>query len=108
MSGETERWLHHAREDLENARATLTGERWSATSFHVQQAVEKALKGLWLATRHEAPPRVHDLVRLAEELGVPEDWHSELDALTRVYLLSRYPDVAADADDSVEPDRCQS
>lgn len=98
MRNETERWLHHAREDLETARVTLAGKRWSATSFHAQQAAEKALKALWIETKGEPPPRIHDLVPLAEEAGLPRDWTGELDVLTRVYLVTRYPDAVREGE----------
>jgi HEPN domain-containing protein len=91
MRTETGHWLRHAKEDLVTARVTLEGKRWAATSFHAQQAAEKALKALWLERKGLEPPRTHDLVRLAQETGAPDDWLEEVDALSRVYLLSRYP-----------------
>ena len=92
MRVETGRWLRYADDELETARVTLAGGRWGATSFHAQQAVEKALKALWLEQKSAEPPRVHDLVHLAEEVSLPSQWNEELDALSRVYIVARYPE----------------
>ena len=73
----------------------LAADRWSAASFHAQQAAEKALKALYRERKDEDPPRIHDLVRLAQELRVSERWLPELDPLSRVYLVTRYPGEAA-------------
>jgi HEPN domain-containing protein len=94
MRPETERWLSYAREDLLNVRAMLAAGRWAAASFHAQQAAEKALKALYRERRDEEPPKIHDLVRIAEEVEAPEDWTEELDMLSRVYLITRYPGEA--------------
>ena len=96
MRAETERWLRYAGEDLLTARVTLTGKRQAAASFHAQQAAEKALKALWVERKGLEPPRTHDLVRLAEETGLPSEWLEELDVLSRVYLVSRYPEALAE------------
>ncbi len=96
MRAETERWLRYASEDVATARVTLAGKRWAAASFHAQQAAEKAIKALWVERKSLEPPRTHDLVRLAEEMGLPSDWLEEIDTLSRVYLLSRYPGASAE------------
>ena len=98
MLPEAETWLRYANEDLATARVTLAGGRWAATSLHAQQAAEKALKALWLERRKLPPPRTHDLVRLAGDLSLPSEWVPEIDALSRVYLASRYPAALGDDD----------
>jgi len=93
MRAETERWLHYAREDLETARVTYQGERWTATSFHAQQAAEKALKALWVEQQGAEAPRTDDLVRLAQDVGYLAESAADLDELTQSYVASRYPDA---------------
>jgi HEPN domain-containing protein len=106
MRRETERWLRHALDDAETARVTLEGRRWAATSLHAQQAVEKALKALWVERKDNEPPRTHDLVRLGDEFDVPREWLGEFAVMTEAYLVSRYPDadVETDAGSRIEPD----
>lgn len=82
MRVEASRWWRRAVDDLETARVTLGARRWAPTVFFAQQAAEKALKAVWLERTGEAPPRTHDLVRLAEMTGCdarPE----QLDELSR-------------------------
>ena len=93
MMSATERWWAYAERDLETARVLLAAGRWGGVSFFAQQAVEKGLKALLVRASGGLPPRVHDLVRLAELAGVSEDLWSELDDLSRAYVLTRYPDA---------------
>lgn len=89
-------WHEKAAGDLEAARACLESPRvpgW-IVGFHLQQAVEKALKGLLVLAEREAP-RTHDLAalhRLLKEAGgvhplTPE----ELQALQPFAVDERYP-----------------
>ncbi|MDZ4279063.1 MAG: HEPN domain-containing protein [Dehalococcoidia bacterium] len=107
MRRETERWLQYARDDLDTARVTYDGERWTATSFHAQQAAEKALKALWFERRGGEPPRTHDLVRLAQDVGYPDEHAGELDAMTQSYVVSRYPDAIDDGSARIDKDTAE-
>ena len=63
-------WRAKAAGDLEAARvclATSTVPAW-IVGFHLQQAAEKAFKGMLVAAGCE-PPRTHDLVRLHQMLS---------------------------------------
>jgi HEPN domain-containing protein len=100
MQPAPERWWAYAERDLGTAKAVAGAARWEAVSFFAQQAVEKGLKALIVRTSGDLPPRVHDLVRLAEMTGVPEDLWPELDDLSRAYVMTRYPDaIPGDATD---------
>jgi len=88
-----ERWWEYAERDLGAARVLFRAERWDGVSFHAQQAVEKGLKALLVRASGGLPPRVHDLVRLGELVGVAEEVLSELDELSRAYVVTRYPDA---------------
>lgn len=100
-------WLEKAQDDLDAARLYLESDRvatWIA-GFHLQQAVEKAMKGL-LVLSGRTPPRTHDLVRLADlldELGAPLPIAlSDLLALLPFAVEDRYPlltDAASSRED---------
>jgi HEPN domain-containing protein len=63
---------------------------------------------MWVERKQVAPPRVHDLVRLAEEFDLPAAWSTDLDALTRAYTVSRYPDIVIDDQaDTMGPGRAR-
>lgn len=85
--------LQKAREDLSAAQALIASENQAdhVIGFHLQQAVEKALKAV-LADRAVEIPRTHDLAYLWELLDdqeIPEPVASS-DWLTPWGVLFRY------------------
>lgn len=89
-------WHSRAADDARVLRLGVKNRQFADAvfGFHAQQAVEKALKAV-LAARGLAPPRIHDLVRLAhlvEKAGVPvpEDVWAAAD-LTAYATVYRYP-----------------
>jgi HEPN domain-containing protein len=99
--------LQKAREDLSAAQALIATEDQAdhVIGFHLQQAVEKALKAV-LADRAVEIPRTHDLAYLVELLGDQEipgsvassDWLTPWGVLFR---YDSYPD-ALDRDKGLE------
>jgi HEPN domain-containing protein len=93
---EAQRWLAKADEDLAAARVLIGGSLADPAAFHVQQAVEKALKALLVAANQEIR-RTHDLETLSSE--VSKHWPSlaslasSLTSVSEWYLISRYPDM---------------
>lgn len=86
-------WLHFADSDMLSAE-TLHGSGQELNAiFHLQQAVEKTLKALWVKRRKAAAPRIHNLRDLVERLGL--DLAGErlliLEKLSEYYVESRYP-----------------
>jgi HEPN domain-containing protein len=93
--GETEQgWVDQAGYDLDTARAMLASGRYLYVLFCCQQAVEKALKAVIVARTGALPPRVHNLVRLAEVANVESDRDRLrfLGELSAYYIQSRYPE----------------
>ena len=97
MRPEIQRWIEQAENDLLDARATLKAERYAATAFHCQQAVEKALKALYMLQREEDAPRSHSLVFLGSETGALSRFGDFLRELTPAYIDTRYPDAAIES-----------
>ena len=92
---EAEEWLRAAEDDLEDARILLRAGRYAGAAFHAHQAAEKALKAAIVELRRELPPCLHNLVRLADILGIRDE--EILEALRRLnphYRVARYPDAA--------------
>jgi len=92
MTSIPEQWAERAQYDLETARAMLKSGRFLYVLFCCQQAVEKMLKGV-IAKRTEAlPPRLHDLMRLAEHAGLDlgEEQVAFMLALSEYYVKTRY------------------
>ena len=88
-----ENWAEQSRYDVNTAQAMLEAGRYRYVFFCCQQAIEKMLKAVYAARKNETPPRVHNLMRLAETAGVSvSDKQAEfLRELTAYYVISRYP-----------------
>lgn len=85
-----EEWFILAEYDLETARIMFKTGRFKYVPFMCQQAIEKIFKGIISDTVF--PPRIHDLVRLAELAGVElgEEELLMLEKLSSLYIRVRY------------------
>lgn len=77
-----------------SAGAMFKAGRYLHVLFCCQQAVEKALKAVIVARTGELPPRVHNLLRLAEvaQIASDEERLQFLGELSGYYIQSRYPE----------------
>ena len=87
-------WFRKADSDLADARRSVASEGpYDTACFHVQQALEKYLKG-YLAWREQAIPRTHDLEELqrlcVEQAPLPELAALDLTELTAYGVELRY------------------
>jgi HEPN domain-containing protein len=94
MSSASKQWTEQARYDLDTARAMFDSGRYLYVLFCCQQAVEKALKAIIVRRTDDFPPRLHNLLRLAEIAGIKmesdrEDFFGELSGY---YIQTRYPE----------------
>ncbi|MBI1885165.1 MAG: HEPN domain-containing protein [Chloroflexi bacterium] len=96
MKPETAEWLEIAERDLLAARLMLEKDFYQQTVFYCQQSIEKLLKAIW-TERHGVGthPRVHNLVKLADGLGldIPAKSRDILVDLTDQVFPSRYPEA---------------
>lgn len=94
MSETEQGWVDQAQYDLETARAMLASGRYLYVLFCCQQAVEKALKAVIVRKTGAMPPRVHNLLRLAEAADARADQEQSrfLGELSAYYIQSRYPE----------------
>jgi len=93
MKKEVENWWKQAKVDLATAKDNVNIERFSYAIFLSEQAVEKALKSLYLKKFNEIP-RIHDLTIFAKTLNLPLELYHDCEDLTNVYTETRYPDVS--------------
>jgi|YNPMSStandDraft_1061717.scaffolds.fasta_scaffold36217_3 HEPN domain-containing protein len=104
MRGEAERWLRRALEDLDAASSLEASRHPDVMAFLAQQAVEKALKAVWVELGL-LPPRTHDLGYLwgAVKDGVMVDLNPDhLDFLTRFGVDACYPDLVVRPEEARE------
>lgn len=97
MRGEIRAWWEQAQADLRTAEVTANGDRYYASVFFCQQAVEKALKALFLRKRRDPQAQEmfsHSLIFVGKACGLPDRFHSFLRDLTSEYVNTRYPSAA--------------
>ena len=90
-----ERWLRQAERDLDDARFTLSGERYNLACFLAQQCAEKAVKaflfdkGASYVWGHSVAELCLDAAKLDGDFTA---LGKEIGPLDRYYIPTRYPD----------------
>lgn len=97
MRKETEMWFKQAKADLKTAKDCLTTKNYYACAFFSQQALEKALKAMFLTEKRKIPPKTHNLLDISLELNIPEEFLTTARELTPEFIITRYPDAAGGA-----------
>ncbi len=94
MEKQTAYWLTSAQHDLEVAESLFQAGKYDWCLFVGHLVLEKALKAWYVKTAGEFPPRMHDLVRLADlaEVGFEDETLEFLDAVNTFNIATRYPD----------------
>ena|SRR3989338_605796 len=92
MKEEARRWFKKAKQDLSSAKYNYKGRKYDVSAFLCQQSAEKALKALLFKKSGEIR-KIHDLVELGKNVGLPSDLLDKAKELTLAYTYSRYPDV---------------
>ncbi len=90
----TENWLAQVDYDLATGEQMLRGGRYIYVIFMCHLAVEKALKALISEETQKFPPRIHDLIDLAQRARLaPSQQQREFIArLSDASVVTRYPD----------------
>ena len=104
MADSTPRWVTQSLYDLETAKAMLDSGRYFSVLFCCQQAVENMRKALIAKRTNALPPRLHNLVRLAEvsTLVVPEEIARLFRKLTDFSIVSRYPEELTQEEGAID------
>ena|SRR3989344_3836374 len=93
MTMDAKSWLSEAHAKRKDAEAALQCKRFSAACFWSQQAAELGLKAVFLLQKNETPPRVHDLIMLANQVHAPAAIKEASMVLNPAYTSARYIDV---------------
>lgn len=64
-------WIEEAAEALKVAEHLFDKKDYSYSLFFGHLAVEKTLKAIYIQKKGEHGPQIHNLVRLAEQAGIP-------------------------------------
>ncbi len=85
-------WMEKAHRELAAAKVMLEHGFLDNVFFHCQQALELALKGLYIDRHGELAPKIHNLVELSNyiPIAVPDQFGTLFRRLSRIYVRSRY------------------
>jgi HEPN domain-containing protein len=89
---EKDKWMNRALHDIETAEYNLKGNILDAAAFYCQQAVEKALKALYIK-EYKKLIRSHDLLFLGNKINLPDELIEICDGINPFYTGTRYPDM---------------
>jgi len=84
-------WLEQAERDMKSAKNSLNSKDYYVSALLSQQAVEKALKFLFLKKNGKLM-KIHDLVKLAREINAPQEIIEKCAKINPVYVEVRYPE----------------
>jgi len=90
---EVELWWKQALKDIEAAEINFKNKIYYVAAFLSQQAVEKALKALYIKKLRKSPGNTHSLIYLGKEVNIPNELIENLRKLTPDFVISRYPDI---------------
>ena len=87
-------WLESAAHDMEVAETLFKSQKYDWCLFIGHLVIEKVLKAFYVRDKKEAPPWIHNLVRLAENtaLQLSEEQLMFLANVNDFNIESRYPD----------------
>ena len=87
-------WLNSANHDLDVAETLFQNEKYDWCLFIAHLVLEKTLKAFYVKNRGKLPPRIHDLVRMADmaKIEFEEDTLEFMDAVNTFNISTRYPD----------------
>ena len=88
-------WRESAQRDFDSAKAIFSSGRYDWCLYVGHLALEKTLKALFVKkNNNKIPPKIHNLVRLAELSGVVLDDEQKffLDKVNDFNIQARYPD----------------
>ena len=86
-------WVCYSDRDVKSARLLFEAGDFAPVMFFLQQGIEKRLKAILVMNTGQEPPRVHNLLHLAEllNLELSEEAEGLLFDLTQLYITTRYP-----------------
>lgn len=87
-------WLNSAAHDLDAAEALFVSGKYDWCLFIGHLVIEKVLKAFYARDNDATPPKIHNLLNLAEntELALSEPHKQLLGEANRFNIETRYPD----------------
>ncbi len=92
---ESKSWFERAEKDLKAAKDSFTSGNYDWACFQSHQAVEKALKAVYIEKSNELI-KTHDLVFLAKKIHASQAIIDNCKILSVLYVATRYPDKSSE------------
>ena len=103
-------WLDLAAEDLIIADTMLKNKHYLYVGFMCHQIIEKSLKAVVMQEINEIPPKIHQLVKLAQKARVhvkmTEDQRELLRELNPLNIEARYPEYKSQIAQKLTEEYC--
>ena len=92
-------WRKGANDALDDAQYLILGGRITLGLFAIHLALEKAIKAHVIKKTNKMPPRIHNLLSLAQLISLPLSAEQErlLAALNAFNIRGRYPDMPGES-----------
>ena len=113
MNDKVKYWLDTAEYDIDTARGMLKIGKYLYVGFMCHLTIEKALKGIIArdCVEGEIPPKIHNLLKLAEKAGLfgimTEEQKNVLRELNPLNIEARYPEYKAQIAALLSADKCK-
>ena len=103
-------WIDLAKEDLDVAKSLYDSGKFLYCGFFCHLSAEKALKSI-IEAKENTPPKIHNLIRLAELAELFDVMSSEqvdlLSLLNPLQLEARYPTYKQQLQELLTSDYCE-
>ena len=110
MLNKADYWLDLCDEDMITAKLLLKGKRLLHMAFFCHQITEKALKAVVSDVTDEIPPKIHDLLKLANISGtygdLSEKQLSFIEEINPFNIEARYPDYKTKIETTLTNEKC--
>lgn len=90
-------WMQQAERDAALSQTAAGGGFFDGATRHLQDALEKYVKALFLKRKQKEPPRTHALIDIGLKLGAPTGVVEALREVSKDYIAARYPDMEGHA-----------
>ncbi|MCL1807731.1 MAG: HEPN domain-containing protein [Oscillospiraceae bacterium] len=111
MLDKADYWFNLCDEDLEVAKVLLSANKYLQMGFFCHLTVEKALKAVIAHNSNGIPPKIHDLIKLANYGKLYNVFSEEqcalLERLTPLQLEARYPEYKERIAKNLNDENCK-
>lgn len=110
MDEQTKYWIELSEYDIDTAAAMLETKRYLYVGFMCHQSIEKALKAVMSTKSKDIPPKIHNLIRLAEMADLFHSMSNKqkkvIFTLNPLNIESRYPSYKEQLLSQLTFDKC--